>query len=108
MSKTLLQTLTTIRIFFLAMATFPHVQERAQAELLRVIGPDRLPSLADRQDLPYVDAVLKECFRWHPILPLALPHQSVEEDEYRGWRIPKGSVRRYDGLEVYYKFRVSS
>ena len=74
------------------MALHPAAQARAQAELDAVIGPDRLPSLADRARLPYVEAVLKECLRWHPILPLALPHMSIAEDEYRGWRIPKGTV----------------
>ncbi|KAH9937830.1 CyP450 monooxygenase [Epithele typhae] len=85
-------TLTTIRMFFLAMATYPAVQKRAQEELDAVMGPDRLPTLADRAALPYVDAVLKECLRWHPILPLALPRTSAEDDEYRGYHIPAGTT----------------
>ncbi|KAH9937821.1 CyP450 monooxygenase [Epithele typhae] len=85
-------TLTTIRMFFLAMATYPAVQKRAQEELDAVVGPDRLPTLADRAALPYVDAVLKECLRWHPILPLALPRTSAEDDEYRGYHIPAGTT----------------
>lgn len=87
------QTLTTVRVFFLAMTTFPGVQARAQSELDAVLGPEnRLPTPADRMRLPYVDAVLKECLRWRPILPLALPHMSAAEDVYRGWRIPAGTV----------------
>ncbi|KAH9937831.1 CyP450 monooxygenase [Epithele typhae] len=85
-------TLTTLRVFILLMATHPQAQARAQAELDAVVGPDRLPSVSDRGALPYVDAVLKECLRWHPILPLALLRTATAEDEYRGWRIPKGAI----------------
>jgi cytochrome P450 len=55
--------------FFLAMTLHPEAQRMAQAELDRVIGTDRLPCLADRVNLPYTDALVKEVFRWHPIVP---------------------------------------
>ena len=56
--------------FFLAMCTHPHVQHSAQAELDRVIGNDQLPSMADRAQLPYIDALMKEVLRWGPVAPL--------------------------------------
>ncbi len=90
-----LQTLATMRVFFLAMAVTPEVQKRAHAELDAVIGPlDRLPCLRDRESLPYVEALVMECHRWNPILPLALPRTYTGEgdDEYKGYRIPKGSI----------------
>ena len=70
------------------MASHPEFQARAQAELEAVIGPHRLPTYDDWPDLPYVSAVLKECLRWRPVVPLSLTHLSVHEDEYRGYRIP--------------------
>ena len=70
------------------MASYPEVQKRAQAELAAVVGPHRLPTFADKNDLPYVSALIKECFRWKPVVPLALVHLSMEEDEYKGDRIP--------------------
>ncbi|KAI0705586.1 CyP450 monooxygenase [Earliella scabrosa] len=85
-------TLTTIRLFFLAMAKFPDVQRTAQEELDRVIGPGRLPQFSDRSSLPYIEAIVKECLRWNPILPLALPRTTFSDDEYKGYFIPKGSV----------------
>lgn len=45
---------------------YPEVQAKAQAEIDRVIGRDRLPTLEDRQDLPYIDCILWECLRWNP------------------------------------------
>ena len=74
------------------MASHPAVRARAQAELTAVVGPDRLPTVQDQPNLPYITAILKECFRWRSVVPLSIPHQSTEEDEYRGYRIPKGSI----------------
>ncbi|TBU27012.1 CyP450 monooxygenase [Dichomitus squalens] len=78
--------------FFLALAKFPETQRRAQAELDAVVGQDRLPDFSDRDSLPYVNAILKECVRWHSILPLGLPHATTHEEIYDGYRIPAGSV----------------
>lgn len=75
----------------LAMLLYPHVQDRAQEELDRVIGRDRVPDFEDEENLPYMRAICKELLRWHPVTPFAVPHRNIEEDEYRGMRIPKGS-----------------
>lgn len=74
------------------MASHPEVQKRAQEELDAFVGPDRLPTVEDKPGLPYVTALVKECFRWRSVVPLAVPHLSTEEDEYNGYRIPKGSI----------------
>ena len=88
------QSLTTVRIFLLAMALSPEVQKRAQAELDTVIGANRLPLLSDRNSLPYVEALVMEIHRWNPIAPLAVPrtYTGDDDDEYNGYRIPKGSL----------------
>ena len=52
------------------MMVYPEVQRRAQEEIDRVIGSDRLPTFADRGSLPYVEAVAKELLRWNPVTPL--------------------------------------
>jgi len=49
--------------FFLAMILFPRVQERAQAEIDRIIGSDRLPKISDQMQLPYCVALCKEIQR---------------------------------------------
>ena len=78
--------------FFLAMTLFPEVQRKAQEEIDRVIGTDRLPTFEDREDLPYVDAVVKEVLRWHPVAPMGVPHVSTEDDIYEGHFIPAGAI----------------
>lgn len=41
----------------------PEVAKKAQIELDSVLGNDRLPEFEDRDSLPCVDCVLKECLR---------------------------------------------
>lgn len=57
-------------VFVLAMVLYPDVQKRAQAEIDSVIGRDRLPAFEDKKSLPYVDAVVRETYRWMTIAPL--------------------------------------
>jgi len=73
------------------MIMYPEVQRKAQEEIDRVIGNDRLPTLADQPNLPYVEAVAKEVLRWNPVAPLGSSHVVTEDDVYKGYFIPKGS-----------------
>lgn len=52
------------------MVLYPEAQYKAQAEIDRIIGGDRFPTLADQSNLPYVDALMKEVLRWKPVVPL--------------------------------------
>ena len=78
--------------FFLAMTVFPEVQRKAQEEIDRVVGKDRLPTFNDRDNLPYIDATVKEVLRWHPVAPMGLPHTTTEDDVCEGYLIPKGAM----------------
>lgn len=82
-------TVSTIHSFWLAMSLYPDVQKRAQEEIDRVVGTSRLPTFADRENLPYVEAMLTEALRWHQVTPLALPHKTEEDDIYQGYWFPK-------------------
>ncbi|KAH9939661.1 cytochrome P450 [Epithele typhae] len=96
----------TLDVFYLAMASHPEAQVRAQRELEAVVGSDRLPTASDRHNLPYVTAVMKEVMRWKPVVPLGVAHRSVEEDEYMGYHIPKGTGVIIYVLEVLVKLDV--
>ncbi len=57
-------TLGGICTFVLAMVLYPNKQAKAQEELDRVIGNGgRLPEYEDEQNLPYLNALLKEVMR---------------------------------------------
>ncbi|TFK80369.1 CyP450 monooxygenase [Polyporus arcularius HHB13444] len=85
-------TLSTLQTFFAALTSNPHIQKRAQDALETMVGPDHLPTMEDKPDLPYITAIAKECLRWRSVVPLAVPHLATQEDEYKGYRIPAGSV----------------
>lgn len=67
------------------------MQRKAHAEIDRVIGQDRLPTFADRERLPYIDAIIKETHRWQPVAPIGVPHAALQDDVYNGYLIPKGA-----------------
>jgi cytochrome P450 len=85
-------TTSTLLTFALAMVLYPDVQRRAQAEIDSVIGGDRLPTFEDRASLPYIESILRETLRWHPIVPLGVPHVTSSDDTYDGYFIPKGTA----------------
>ena len=58
------QTWATLTVFVLNMVLNPEVQRKAQKEIDRVVGRDRLPSFGDRASMPYLDHVLLETLRY--------------------------------------------
>ncbi|KAI1360360.1 cytochrome protein [Xylaria arbuscula] len=85
-------TANTVSSVFLAMILFPDVQRKAQEEIDRVVGSNRLPTFDDRENLPYIEALLTEAWRWHTVGPLGVPHTASVDDVVNGYYIPKGSV----------------
>ncbi|KAG9048574.1 hypothetical protein FS837_012515 [Tulasnella sp. UAMH 9824] len=84
-------TVSALNTFLVAMSLYPEVQAKAREELDRAVG-DRLPSLADRPELPYIFAIVQEVLRWVPPFPNGLPHRLMEEDTYEGYYIPPGAT----------------
>lgn len=60
------------------MVLYPDVLKRAQAEVDSVVGRERMPSYGDQNNLPYIDAIVKEVLRWRPVAPLGQIHTSVQ------------------------------
>ncbi|KAM5376056.1 hypothetical protein ACJA88_007167 [Fusarium oxysporum] len=85
-------TVSSISLFFLAMILYPDVQKKAQEEIDGVIGNERLPDCSDRQSLPYVNAIVNEVLRWHPVAPMGLPHTSTVDDVFEGYFVPKDAL----------------
>ncbi|KAL7397564.1 hypothetical protein ABVT39_024087 [Epinephelus coioides] len=83
-------TSTTLRWAFLYMAKYPEIQAKVQAEIDKVIGQSRQPSMEDRVNLPYTDAVIHEVQRMGNIVPLSLPHATTRDIQLGGYTIPKG------------------
>ncbi|KAF9468660.1 cytochrome P450 [Collybia nuda] len=85
-------TVSAVQFFFLAMAMYPDVQRKGQAEIDAVIGSSRLPGYGDRSSLPYINGIVKETMRWQLVSPLGFGHMCSNDDEYNGYLIPKGTL----------------
>ena len=75
-----------------------------------MVGNDRLPSYADRESLPYTNALALEVLRWHSVTPTGtalvlqsvrlfnlrissgVPHRVMEDNIHDGYLIPKGAL----------------
>ena len=111
----ILQTVTALLSFFLAMVLHPDAQSRAQTEIDNVVGTGRLPNFGDETLLPYVSALVEEVMRWHPVAPVGphytafflfvkqltfcvvfgppgVPHRLTVDDVYEGYFLPAGSI----------------
>lgn len=59
-------TSSTLYAFVLAMLLYPEVQRKAQEEIDRVVGPERLPTMEDEPKMHYLRGCVKETLRWMP------------------------------------------
>jgi cytochrome P450 len=86
-------TSSTMISCILAMAAFPEVQKKAQAEIDSVVEDGTSPSWEDIDGrLPYCIALVKEVLRWRTVTILAgIPHANTVDFEYRGYHFPAGT-----------------
>ncbi|KAH0714989.1 hypothetical protein KY284_007894 [Solanum tuberosum] len=82
----------TIEWEFQELLRKPNIIDKAQQELDRVIGKERWVEEDDFSDLPYIDVIIKETFRLHPLAALLPPHYSIEDCNVVGYDIPKGTT----------------
>ncbi|PPQ73581.1 hypothetical protein CVT26_010565 [Gymnopilus dilepis] len=85
-------TVSATYAMFLACVLNPDKAKKVQQELDEVVGSTRLPTFADRKNLPYTNAFVLEVFRWFTTIPTGFPHVVQEDNIYEGYFIPKGAV----------------
>ena len=79
------ETTASIMQWFSALIpAYPEIQRLAQAELDRVVGRDRLPTIEDEKNLPYCHAIVKEIERCHNPFWLGTPHVASDDFTYQG------------------------
>ncbi|KAK7016892.1 putative cytochrome P450 [Favolaschia claudopus] len=79
-----------LKSLILALIAHPDAQQKAQEEIDRVVGDHRMPALEDLEEMPYIRAVILETHRFRPVPPLLVPHRALNDEEYKGFLIPKG------------------
>lgn len=83
---------TTIEWVFSELLRHPKVMKKLQDEIQNVVTMNRMVDEKDVDKFPYLDMVLKEVFRLHPIGPFLIPHESTEDITIEGYFIPKRST----------------
>ena len=69
----------------------PRVLDKVQRELEAVVGMNRMVEESDLENLNYLDMVVKESMRLHPVGPLLIPREAVEDCVVNGFNIPQKS-----------------
>ena len=69
----------------------PNIANKATEELDRVIGRNRWVEEKDIPQLPYIDAIVKETMRLHPVAVLLAPHLALQDCHVAGYDIRKGT-----------------
>ncbi|XP_018424944.1 PREDICTED: cytochrome P450 2G1-like [Nanorana parkeri] len=84
-------TSVTINFGVLHLIKYPDVQEKLHEEIDQVIGRSRQPKVEDRNQMPYMNAVIHEIQRISDAIPSGCIRSTTRDVDFRGYRIPKGT-----------------
>lgn len=73
------------------MAAYPGEQAKLQEELDEVLQ-GRSPDLKDLGSLPFTEAAIAETQRIRSVVPVGIPHGTLQDTELEGYDIPKGTM----------------
>ncbi|XP_050125063.1 dimethylnonatriene synthase-like [Malus sylvestris] len=82
---------TTVEWAMSELMKQPHLIEKATEELDIVIGRERWVEEKDIAQLHYIDAIMKETMRMHPVAVMLAPHLALEDCNVAGYDICKGT-----------------
>jgi len=82
----------TLSWTMLLLAHNQGVQKKLQKELDTVVGESRLPSLSDRPNLPYTEAVIMETLRRTSVVNNGVPHRMLQDAVINGYFFPKNAT----------------
>ncbi|KAM5156681.1 cytochrome P450 2C25-like [Mantella aurantiaca] len=85
-------TASTLKFCLVVMAHYPDVQAKVQQEIDEVTQSLRLPTIEDRPQLAYTNAVIHEIQRVLDLAPTALFHAVTKDMQFHGYTIPKGTT----------------
>ena len=75
--------------FALVMLNNPGIQSKIQQEIDSAVGDERMPTIADCDNMPYTNATIMEVQRYVSIFPTGLFKNTTQNTEVMGLDIPK-------------------
>ncbi|XP_016450352.1 cytochrome P450 76A2-like [Nicotiana tabacum] len=67
----------------------PEAMAKVKAEISEVVGKNKKLEESDIDNLPYMQAVIKEALRLHPPLPFLVPRRAIHDTKFMGYDIPE-------------------
>lgn len=84
-------TLTTLRWYLLYVAVHQEHQTKLR-QLLNEASTNDLPTLEEITSVPYFEASIAEVQRIRSVVPVGIPHGSLEELEIGEYKVPKSTM----------------
>ena len=85
-------TSNTLAWLTLYLMTNPEAQEKLHQELTKVVGSDRIITLDDKMNLPYVNAVVAETQRLCNLVPNNVPHRITQDTDFHGFKLEADTI----------------
>lgn len=82
---------TAIEWIMTELIRHPRIMKQLQEEIKSVVGVNENIEETDLTKFKYLDMVIKETFRLHPVVPLLVPRESMGDIVIDGYYIPKKS-----------------
>ncbi|XP_021909294.1 geraniol 8-hydroxylase-like [Carica papaya] len=82
---------TTVEWVMTELLKNSDIMKKVHEELERVVGNEKIVEECDINQLHYLQSVVKETMRLHPVGPLLIPHSPSVSTTIAGYTIPKGS-----------------
>ena len=60
------------------MLHYPAVMSHVQEEIDNVLGSEGIPSMKDKQSMPFTEATILEIQRMSEIVPFSVPHTTLQ------------------------------
>ncbi|CAA90617.1 CYtochrome P450 family [Caenorhabditis elegans] len=85
-------TSNSLRWHLAAMMKYPEIQDKVRKEIFDNVGTARLPSMSDKPNMPYTQAVIHEVQRFSNMIPILGTHTNKEDILLKGKNVPTGTV----------------